>query len=102
MKIVLDAGRPHVAEPEDLKSFVVLVAGSRETEPSDEGGLGEVGDFSHDGNHAFIEPAWIRKQVGGLAEDSQWSSGFEAMIAFATQKGWIDEKGRIRGHVEGR
>lgn len=104
MNIILDTDGPRVVEPEDLKSFMLVVVGSRETELSGEvrGGLGEAGEFSHDGRHAFIDPVWIKKQVGGLAEDLQWSSGFEAMIAFATKKGWVDEKGRVRGHVERR
>ena len=40
--------------------------------------------------------------AGPVAAEIGWRSGFDTMIAHATRKGWVDEAGGVRIHVEQR
>jgi hypothetical protein len=56
--------------------------------------------ITDDGGHGFIEPATFSRLAGALAADPAWQQGLATMVAFATDKGWTDEAGRIRAHAE--
>jgi len=49
--------------------------------------------------HAFLDPTVVRRLVPEPTEE--WSAGFDSMIAYAVSKGWADDQGRIRAHIEG-
>lgn len=54
-----------------------------------------------DGDHVWIDVARLRAL--GLAQvgDPSYGEQFEAMIAYATKKGWLDESGAcVRAHIE--
>ncbi|MDO9707173.1 hypothetical protein [Paracraurococcus lichenis] len=82
--------------PEDLKAFKVLVAEGLHGEAL-AAALGPAGRL--DGDHAWISPDWLRA-ASGRAGDAAWVQGFEAMLAYAAKKGWVDAAGAIRGHIE--
>lgn len=52
---------------------------------------------SFDGHHAWIAPAWLRSVAPA---DPAWAEGFAGMLAFAQSRGWIDDAGCIRAHIE--
>lgn len=96
MDIIIDSRGARVDQPDDLRSFSVIIENvSRDGEID----LHGCGVLAQDRAHAFVDPAWIREHVGARSGNPQWSSGFDAMIRFAAGQGWIDELGRIRGHV---
>jgi hypothetical protein len=38
--------------------------------------------------------------AGDLGGSAAWLEGLDGMIAFAMTKGWTDETGAVRAHVE--
>jgi len=95
MNVIIDRRGPRLDDAANLRAFAVHLEDG--CVPGDD--LGACGIWSPDGQHAWIEPDWLREQAGPLAEDAGWQSGFSAMIDFARSKGWLDEQGRIRAHV---
>ncbi|MEV5843541.1 hypothetical protein AB0M32_16420 [Streptomyces sp. NPDC051985] len=49
--------------------------------------------------HAWVEPG-VLAELAGRAEDLAWRDKLEAMVSYARSKGWADERGRVRAHVE--
>jgi hypothetical protein len=67
-----------VGEQEDFKGFRVVVA-----LPS----------------HAWVHPDAL-VDLAGRADDAAWREDVAGMAAFAGSRGWLDEHGRLRAHVE--
>ncbi len=43
----------------------------------------------------------MRRLAGDLADDPEWNTGLEKMLAYASSKGWMDPSGTaIQAHVE--
>ena len=91
-------GRVALERPLDFGEFAVLA----EQMPPERlrEALLEIGQPSGDGDHVFVEQAWIKDQAGEYSLESEWLQSFAAMISYALQKGWMDSDGRIRAHVE--
>ena len=66
------------------------------TETADLTRLGVVAD---DGAHVFIAPDTVR-ELAGDAVTAEWEERFSGMLGYAASKGWLDDDGRIRAHVE--
>ena len=96
MIIELTAAGITLVAPEDVKGFK-LVAPAGLTGDALATALGEAGRLV--GEHAWISPAWVRA-ASGLAGDAAWEKGFAGMVAYATTKGWVDDTGAIRAHIE--
>jgi hypothetical protein len=102
--ILVDLSKPgglvSLDEPENCKQFHVSVVGGHERdavttalEASDAGRYDGVGE-------AFISIAAVRRLAGDRVSDT-WQQDFEAMLAFAATKGWLDSEGSsIQAHVE--
>lgn len=67
-----------VVEPEDFTSFTVVVV-----RPS----------------HSWVDPADLTA-LAGRTEDPEWQQKLAGMVTYADSQGWLDERGRIRAHVE--
>lgn len=48
--------------------------------------------------HVWLHPSVLRFLSGHAGEEA-WESSFEAMVAFATSKGWTNERGQLRAHI---
>lgn len=97
MNVVIDSEGSRISEPDDLRSFAVQIVGLRDGDADLD--LGPVGEFSPDHAHIFVNVVWIRAQVGSRSDDAEWSSKFDGMVRFAAEHGWVDDFGRLRGHV---
>lgn len=100
MKIrVPAAGTASLDDAEDCKKFDVESAGIVE---GDLGAvLGVLGDWADGGTdgHVWIRADAMRAAAAGRVPEG-WESDFEAMIAFARSKGWMNDAGTaIRAHV---
>jgi hypothetical protein len=57
---------------------------------------------------ALVPPQVLRDLAEAAAEaegrtlDDEWGEGFAAMLAHAASKGWVDDEGAVRAHVEWR
>ncbi|MCV7356647.1 hypothetical protein [Mycolicibacterium fluoranthenivorans] len=67
-----------VCEPEDFTAFKVVVVTAA---------------------HSWVDPADL-SELAGRGGDAEWQQKLAAMIDFARSKGWTDESGRIRAHIE--
>lgn len=67
-----------LVEPDDFTSFKVVVS-----TPS----------------HSWVDPG-ILAALAGRARDTAWAEQLAGMVSYAGTKGWLDEQGRIRAHVE--
>ena len=45
----------------------------------------------------WVDPALIRTAAGEVSGD--WEGKFGGMVGYAASKGWVDDDGRIQGHV---
>jgi hypothetical protein len=94
-------GAPSLAleEPDDCTRFhVARGAASAEDVRAAVAGAG-AGVLDDDGEHAWIEPAAVEGLALGRVGDG-WADRFAGMVAYATSKGWVDDEGRIRAHIE--
>ena len=95
MIVVVSEDGVDLEQADDCTAFHVV---ARDVGPDEvHGAVSGIGAF--DGEHAWIEPEVVRT----LAEDSvadDWDERFDAMVASAVSKSWVDEEGRIRAHIE--
>ncbi|WP_043736739.1 hypothetical protein [Nocardia asiatica] len=84
MKLYVDARNVpptvELREPEDFKALKVVLATS---------------------SHIWVEPENLAT-LAGKVDDSAWQSELRKMIDYASSKGWVDDEGRVRVHVEVR
>jgi hypothetical protein len=52
------------------------------------------------GDDAFIQRATIERLAGNAAVSEDWSERYQAMLAYAGTKGWLDDAGAIQAHIE--
>ena len=67
-----------LSEPDDFTSFKIIV---REVE------------------QARVPVDVLEDLAGERAADPEWRRGFEKMLDYAQQHGWVDERG-VRAHIE--
>lgn len=67
-----------VVDPDDFTAFKVVVATA---------------------SHSWVSPDDLT-ELAGRADDPDWQRKLAGMITYADSKGWLDEHGRIRAHVE--
>ena len=67
-----------VVEPEDFTAFKVVVVTAA---------------------HSWVDPADLTA-LAGRADDPDWQQKLAGMISYADSKVWLDERGRIRAHVD--
>lgn len=94
----LDARSVTLVEPVDFGGFHVAVAGG---DVGDER-LGEVlsPHGRLDGDHAWIDVDAVAALAGEAADDD-WRAGFDGMVAYAREQGFLDDSGRaLRAHLE--
>jgi hypothetical protein len=92
-----EPARITLLEPADFHGFKVVVAPG--ADPRTEAlAFAQLGPVEGD-DHVFVAPeavAWL----AGDAADADWTAGFAGMTGYAASKGWTDDAGRIRAHVE--
>jgi hypothetical protein len=67
-----------VVEPDDFTSFKVVVGTT---------------------SHTWVDPSGLAA-LAGRAGDADWQDKLDGMVGYAETKGWLDEQGRLRAHVE--
>ena len=85
-----------LSQPNDFKHFSVIV--DSELRDSLASHMSRVA-VRWDDRHGWISPSVIRS-LSPLAMTAEWEAAFTAMVAFATQRGWTDQDGNLRAHIE--
>jgi len=94
----LDTATVTLVDPADFRGFHVAVAGGS----TDDARLATVLDpyGRLDGDHAWISTDAVIALASTTADD-EWRTGFDGMVAYARDKGFLDESGTaIRAHLE--
>jgi hypothetical protein len=87
-----------LVEPEDCKRLHVAVHGGDGRALALSLGDLDIGHLLPSGE-AMIETAAVRRLASGRVPLA-WDDDFAAMLSYAGSKGWVDEMGAIRAHVE--
>jgi hypothetical protein len=86
-----------LADQDNFRAFAVMVDGTPDQLPAVADALTGLGVVDADGGHAMLDADAVR----GLANAGDaWSADFGAMVEYARSKGWTDEQGRVRAHLE--
>ena len=94
---ITPAGEAVLADAEDFRRFSVrFEPEARGTGPA-EAALGQVA--RPDGDAAWVSEAALRR-MAAREGDPEWEAGLGRMVAFARSRGWVDEQGGIRVHIE--
>jgi len=51
-------------------------------------------------DHAWVGREALTQLAGPKADDPEWREGLDKMLAYADSKGWTNDAGAIRAHVE--
>jgi hypothetical protein len=67
--------------------------------------LADVDDFTSlkivtHGEHGFISRETFVALAGPRGDEPAWLAQLDAMLGYAASKGWTDEQGSVRAHVE--
>ncbi len=95
MIVVVDGACGHIAlaDAENLTALSVELRHCDATNAQ----LGDLGRI--DGEHAWLDIAQLRA-LSPLAGDAEWNSGFDATMAYAGSKGWLnDANTQVRAHL---
>ncbi|WP_426954332.1 hypothetical protein [Muricoccus radiodurans] len=83
--------------PDDFRRFSILFdPGARGSAPA-EAALARVA--RPDGDAAWVSEAALR-DLAPRAGEADWQEGFAGMVAYARGRGWVDDQGAIRAHIE--
>jgi len=94
----LDTAIVTLVDPADFRGFHVAVAGGSTDDERLAAVLAPHGRL--DGEHAWISTDAVAALAGPVADD-EWQAGFGGMVAYARDKGFLDESGTaIRAHLE--
>ncbi len=52
------------------------------------------------GEHAFVDRETLLAMDGARAQDADWVAALDGMLAFAASKGWVNDDGETRAHIE--
>ena len=85
-----------LVDAENFRAFEVVAEKDGQELAAALAGIGEV---DAEGAHVFLDAEAVKGLAGKLATP-EWVTQFEGMIEFARSKGWVDEAGRVRAHVE--
>ncbi len=91
--VEVNASGVALEDVDNFRAFAVVVTGEPDLVDKLDG-LGAV-----DGDHAFLDPEAVKRLAGDRAA-GDWGANFDNMIEFARGKGWVDEAGRVRAHIE--
>lgn len=95
MIVVVDGACGHIAlqDAENLKALSVQLRHC-------DAGNAQLGDLGRiEGEHAWLDIDQLRA-LSPLAGDQAWNDGFDATMAYAGSKGWLNDSGtEVRAHL---
>lgn len=87
-------------EPDDTKAFHLAVVGGAGDRGMVYGALVDAAAGRLEDEHAWIAVDAVRRMAAGRTGPT-WDADFDAMLDFASTKGWLDDTGAtIRAHIE--
>ena len=97
MRISVNGSNIELLEPDVFTAFDVVAPNLSADQVLT--ALGGHGSPSTEPDHVFVAIAAVRSMAGDAA-DRDWEEQFQAMIAYAASKGWLNDAGdKIMGHL---
>ena len=100
MIVVASAHGCSVSDATNLRALSASVAAGLDATEA----FRSAGDLDADGAHVWVNINWLRQSGASAIGDTDrtsWAEGFEAMIGYATSKGWVSADGvSVRAHIE--
>ena len=93
MRIHASCGEATVADADDLTRLSLTFDPPREAATA--GWARWVDD-----EHVAVAPEVLLALAGERALDPAWRAAFDRMVAYARSRGWVDDHGDVRLHVE--
>ena len=90
-----------LADRDNFRAFAIMVDGTPDQLPAVADALTGLGAVDADGEHAMLDADAVRRLAGATDGDA-WTADFDAMVEYARSKGWTDDQGRVRAHLEWR
>ncbi|WP_121712106.1 hypothetical protein [Streptomyces sp. E5N91] len=87
-----------LADPDDFTAFAVSLGPGLDEEQVS-AAVARVGR-PEGTSHVHVPVEVLTELAGDRADDVQWRSGLDGMTAYARSKGWLDEHGGVRAHIE--
>lgn len=98
MKVkVSGAGAVQLDEPEVFDDLRVVIDADADAAAA---ALAPYGEITDDGAHVNLEPGALPQLAARLGDDPGWRERYDGMVGYAKSQGWVDERGRVRAHVE--
>ena len=99
MQISISNGEVQILDIENFKDFAVI-APEAASNTEIEAALDALGRLHNDNEADIHQEELLRALPSDRVSDPDWRSQFDAMIAYATSKGWVGADGAIRAHIE--
>jgi hypothetical protein len=84
-------------EPDTFTAFHVAVRGDDDAALA--AAVATVGSMA-DPEHVLIDRAALEGLAGDHAQEPDWQQSLSSMLQYAASKGWVDDTGAIRAHIE--
>jgi hypothetical protein len=90
-----------LTDRDNFRAFAIVVDGTNDRLPAVADALADLGVVDPDGEHAMLDAVAVHRLAGASTGDA-WSAEFDNMVEYARSKGWTDDHGRVRAHLEWR
>lgn len=91
------SGSATLADADNFRAFSVVTA----SDSASADALSDLGSLDPDGEHVWLDGEAVKRLAGPEVADT-WHTEFDNMVQYAQSKGWTDDAGRIRAHIERR
>lgn len=90
-----------LVDPDVFDAFAIAVEGDDDEQAPQRlaDALERIGR-RHDAGHVFVDVEALKGLAGERGHDATWLAQLDRMRDYARSKGWVDEAGGIRAHVE--
>jgi hypothetical protein len=89
-----------LVDPDDFKSLKVVVHAQDGRGDDLAAALAPIATLDSDGN-VLLAIAGLKRLAGERAADPRWLAAFDAMVAYARTRGWVDAGGSaLQAHCE--
>lgn len=93
VRIVADTSS--VEDLENLRALDVRADGATPTQVAAALASARLGTL--DGDHAWLSIAALKS--AGSGRGAEWDRDFDAMISYASSRGWTSDEGTVRAHL---
>lgn len=85
-------------ERDNFRDLSIRIAGEANTDQLS-AILTDYGRLDDD-KHAYLNVAALCALAGDALQNNEWQNSFNSMIGYARSKGWVDQHGAVRAHIE--